>query len=192
MGSNVLIAIPSVILIFGAFWASFKWVISPIRKLISKYTSKIDIIFAELHPNGGNSLKDAVTIIKKSVVKQEMWQRARLSHDETAFFDADDKFSISWVNKSFMRLFGTVEQDILGHNIRNHIDSVDREKFSREQEFAVRNSNDLKVSFRITDAQSMHKCIFLEALAVKDTEGKVIGWAGTLSVKESGFCADNV
>lgn len=69
----------------------------------------IRIIKAEVTPNGGSSLKDAVNSLKKTCDRIEVRQKvldqrskAALHYNETPLFETDTKGRLTWCNEAFL------------------------------------------------------------------------------------------
>ncbi len=177
----------------GAFIAVRKYVYQPFKKFIYKaFTEdrqKLDFIVSELKPNGGGSIKDQINLIRDSVIRTEIWQKTRLSHENLPYFDTDHYGRLVWVNKACMRLFNASENELLGYGIRNFIDHRDKGMFITEWEAAIKNCIDLKTNFRVKNSAGQIKCMEFNALAVRGgKENSVIGYTGVLIEKELGEC----
>jgi len=185
--------IGKIIFAIAGLFSLIKWVIIPIKKFIRKIfledREKLDFIYKELKPNGGGSIKDHINLIRDSVLRTEIWQKTRLSHENLPYFDTNAHGKIIWVNKAFMRILNASESDILGYGIRNFIDNRDKNRVIKEWDESLDKSMDLRTSFRIKDSNGKIRCMECNALAVRGgKDGEIIGYTGVLVEKDITDC----
>lgn len=164
---------------WGVVAAVGRFVVKPWKNLCDT----VNLIKKEVTPNGGGSLKDAVGEIKKSVSKIENWQRARLSHEGTCFFDLDANGRITWANRATLRELGATEDEVTGMNYRAQIATEDRARVAEEIDLATAEERDLKTCFRLRDG----RCVEMALLVVKNGKD-CTGYAGALTRKVAEFC----
>lgn len=158
-------------------------------KVLIEDRQKLDFLVAELKPNHGGSIKDHINLIRDSVLRTEMWQKTRLSHENLPYFDTDPEGRITWVNKSFLKMFAASEMDVLGVGIRNFIDQKDKERAIKDWEAATSHSIDVITSFKIKDNYGHHKCVECRAYAVRGSKNnEIIGYSGSLTEKDMAYC----
>lgn len=184
------------ILIWGVAWSVAKWIFRPLRSWFNKIfvedRQKLDFIVGELKPNGGGSLRDYISSIKDSVIRTEVWQKTRLSHEHLPYFDTDAQGRVTWVNKSLMRLLNASESDVIGYGLKNFIYIKDKHKLTEDWDTAIKNSIDLITHFRIKDSAGQIRCMECSALAVRGgVKNEIIGYTGVLIEKELNSCIDS-
>lgn len=143
---------------------------------------KIDIIFDEITPNGGKSIKDKIDNIDSSLILVSERLRAFLSDTIDAHFETDAKGLCTRVNRTYTRLVERGTSEILGNGWHNCIYQEDRENVIKAWEDAVKEKRELSINFRFETPSG--KVIPVRGTSYKMTndKGEVIGYLGKLKV----------
>lgn len=75
---------------------------------------KLDKVLAELAPNGGGSLRDAIDRIASKQESDNQIRNAVLLNYHDAVFKADENGHYTWVNRTFSNLVNRDREDLLG------------------------------------------------------------------------------
>lgn len=140
---------------------------------------KIDVIFKELIPNHGSSIKDKIdkleislnrnTIITEKILSQMKWV---LEHQNFPIFECDDNGLWVWANEYLIRVFQKNIGYFLGKGWKNIIHPDDREKISLHWEQCIKDRIDCDVVFRTV----IHdKTIKIKLITNKTETGEYIG-----------------
>lgn len=177
--------------LFGFLGFIYRTVVKPILSFINQHQAvveSIELIKKEVTTNGGSSIKDAVSSLKKTCERIELRQkiieeRSKLSlhyHNE-ALFEVDKNGNLLWTNEKFYQITGENQTDLQGLNWINYVQEEDREKFEKELknclsscrkfEFETVNTNGVRVRFvgfpyRINYNQQMGFLFNLSSLGV--------------------------
>lgn len=109
---GLVLAIISILLGLIKLWPYLiKWRdkfmgLAQINSSLDSLNTRVDDILSELKPNGGSSIKDAVTRIEIRQLFAGERQRALMQADTRGIFEADINGHLIWANKSFMQMLG--------------------------------------------------------------------------------------
>jgi PAS domain-containing protein len=148
-------------------------------KPLKSHFEKIDHIYKEVTPNGGGSLKDAITELKGTVARIERRQRTWLSYEENGVFETDGEGRFTWANRSLLHFLNAAFEEVEGNGWKNFVHPDGRERVFREWEEAVRDGRDFKGNVFFRDTLGRKVCLSCEVLAVKEpTLGTFSGYVG--------------
>ncbi len=157
--SNLIAAIAAVILILPIVWSPVKKFIDWIKEIIRKkreLRAGLMRIVAEMSPNGGKSIKDAIARIDASTKTMEFWRKSYMDLDERMLFTSDDLGHCTWVNKAYLKFSGTNQEEILGENWINCVFPEDRDKVIIEWNNAVKNKRSFDLQYRWKNGQDVY------------------------------------
>jgi len=134
----------------GEFWTPFnEYFLEPRRRRRRQFDELIESvetlktqtasIEAEVKPNGGGSMKDAVIRIEKHCDYANAKFRY---HDETsdkAVFEMDEEANITYANRATCILFGADESELTGKNWISKIPALERQSTLQEYRIAAEN-----------------------------------------------------
>jgi PAS domain S-box-containing protein len=154
--------------------------------------NKINVIYSELTPNHGSSLKDKVSRIDNGLMENTKVTRENsemlkivtarqqwiLDMQDTPIFESDANGLCIWVNDAYMTLVKTTKEDILGHVWKNCIHEEDRERVVDEWDHAVRDKRSSHTAFRLAAKDGT-----LQEVECYATKHKDNGYTGKLKVK---------
>ncbi len=183
--SEVLGAITA---IGGLVVAAYKFCVTPIIKHIKRVDEqfvKLDMIYKELQPNSGGSLKDAVNQIRNTVHTIEKRQRAWLSYEDQGIFETDDQGRCIWTNRSYLKMLNVTFDEVQGNGWKNFIHPKNRDYVFEEWAAAVADKRDCKLNIKYLTATNEEVCATVEAFAIKDDEGRLTGYVGVLTAHET-------
>jgi len=151
--------IVSILTILGVLAKGGWWLFKFLRKqydAISKVHQHVEVIFKEITPNGGGSIKDKVNSMSKEITQntkltEQIFYRQRwmMDHREEAIFEAENSGEVSWVNKPYCKLAGRDSNDLLGHNWKNTIHEEDRERVVTNWDSCVKDGRQFEDEYRI-------------------------------------------
>lgn len=137
-------------------------------------------ISAQLVPNGGASLRDAINRIEKATTFGE--RRARLLYDVTdtakGWFEVGANGECLFVSNSWCRMTTMQRDEALGTGWVNSIARNHREAMSESWTDAIDGRRSLDTQFLGTQGVEFH----IHAERVGDTKGDMVGYIGFIEV----------
>jgi len=170
----------------GLFTLLYKKGIKPMWEAITKYSEavdKIDIIFEELTPNGGKSMKDSLGRIEREVALSRERFRALNAETEDAMFETDIKGNCTWVNRTYCKLVQRTPSELMGHGWVNAICQKTREEVVTAWYKSVDEDREFsgKLDFQTPDGN----CIPVKCTSYKMTScmGDRLGYLGVVTIQ---------
>jgi PAS domain-containing protein len=173
--------------IFGTLLAIYRFGVAPIIRHLKDLKGqfvKLDLIFKELQPNSGASLKDAVNQIRNTVHTIEKRQRAWLSYEDQGIFETDDVGRLIWCNRAYLRMLNATFEQVSGNGWKNFIHPDNKELVFKEWTAAIIDKRDCKGNLLYLTADNEKVCATCESFAIKDDSGVLTGYVGVITVHE--------
>ena len=149
-------------------------------KRLNESHRKIDIIFSEMTPNGGSSIKDDVKEIRQEIIIVRERQRALAADGAEAIFETDATGNYIWVNRTYTRLVGRDISEVLGHGWQNTIAPEDQERVITEWYKAVKEHREFSDTFDYVRTSGTR--ITCKVRSIKLThKGTLLGYIGRVS-----------
>lgn len=147
-------------------------------------------IQAELHPNGGSSMRDAVNRIDKRTKDIELnVRRLNVSHEvltevvDAPFFRSDAKGNTTYCSNSLCRLAGmSSSKEYMGMNWLTYVHQDDLEHVRDSWNSAINEKRTYLGNFRIVNPYTgkIYK-IIEKATPVFDDNDIILGWEGVIT-----------
>lgn len=152
--------------------------------MIPKLATDMQIVLAELTPNHGTSIKDAVHRIENEILPRMQDRvdyglealRSYWSNGPQAMFECDEDGLIIWTNKSFQTLTSLTFSEALGRGWRSIIMPEDVEMTVSAGTAARIDGRRLDIKFRAINGKYLH--VESEPLYAQK---KLLGWFGTVT-----------
>ncbi len=159
-------AVPATVKALGRF--------SHVCERLDAIEVQLSTVVAEVKPNGGGSIKDAIKRIEVGLSRARSMQRLMLESSDTAHYETDDRGGNVWANEACARLLGVQVSDFEGAAWRNCIHQDDRQMVGREWGEAVAEGRtySLRHRFVLPNGHTIHVLTTAERF-----EG---GWLGTI------------
>lgn len=151
--------------------------------------SSLDAIRAELHPNGGSSLRDAVNRIDRRTKDMEFSiRRLNISHEvltevvDVPFFRSDANGNTTYCSNSLCRLAGmSSSKEYMGMNWLTYVHEDDLEHTREGWLSAIKEKRTYIGTFRIINPYSnkIYK-ITEKATPVLGDDNEIFGWEGVI------------
>jgi PAS domain S-box-containing protein len=139
-------------------------------------------VHAELVPNGGGSIKDAILRIEQRQLLSERRTWALLADAPTAIFEAGVDGRVRSVNQTFARWAGRDRDDLVGHGWLAAIASADRDRVSHAWRTAVREQREFRESYRLQpDDDGPLIPVVCATHVVRGEREELLGFIGTLT-----------
>lgn len=185
--SNVGLILAGASAIISTLLIVYKKVVKPIYNHFKNWydmMDKIDIIFDEVTPNDGKSIKDRVNKTHRGLTFVSARLKAHLADTQEASFETDEKGNCNYVNRTYTRLVQRSPSEVMGQGWQNCILEEDREYVIQSWKKAINEGRELSIKFRFETPSG--KVIPIKAASYKMTneEGEIIGYLGKIKVLE--------
>lgn len=163
-----------------------------------KLQQDVQGIRAQVSPNGGSSLSDAVNRTEKSVKALASnvallsgTMRANADSDpRRALFECDADGENIWVNKTYMRWVNNSASELLGWGFINVIHTDDQDRVRNEWSRALKEERQYNLRHRITAGDG--SAISVETVATPiSVDGKIERWVGVIRRLDSSYYEDD-
>lgn len=179
----------------GAIYYIIKSWILPMIKAFKRYTKlceKVDIVFEELQPNGGHSIKDAISRLEATVTeikdvhlrRLSERQKALLADKRTALFETDSEGNCIWVNRTYARVAGRTPSELYGHGWQNAIAKDQRDYVTKSWYRAVEESRELILDFSFETPDGIKTPATIKSYKLADEHNNVLGYFGQIHLKK--------
>jgi len=148
------------------------------RKFFIRVVQAVD----ELLPNGGGSIRDAVTRIDRSLQKSEARWVALIERDVTATYECAPTGECTYVNRELCNLFGLDKDEMMGNGWLEAIDGQEeRERVHSVWAHAVKDNLPYACEYKIKNQLTMVRSLIrTTAEPMVDRNGTIIGYNGTI------------
>jgi PAS domain S-box-containing protein len=164
----------------------YRKVFKPMFQAIKQYNNlceKVDVIFYEITPNGGTSIKDTVNIISKDLNEISEMQKALSADAKEALFKTDSEGNCNWINRTYARTVQRTPPELMGHGWQNSIAKDDREHVVKAWYTAVEEDRELTLNFRFETPDGEMIPARLRSYKMTDSKGEIIGYVGSIITK---------
>lgn len=164
-------------------------ILNPLISFFAGLYSQWNSIVAELSPNGGTSIKDAIGRIETRQLVQEQRTKALDNDAKFGIWECDEYGRCIYVNRTYQRITGMQKEDLLGFGWINAIYLDDRQTMLSNWELTLKHQREFYGEFRVE--QSDGKLIQVVSIGhpIADRDGKFKGYVGQLVEKKD---EDNV
>ncbi len=191
----IMVSITVALLIKFVIIPIYKHIYLPVHtfiKLVYNTLMKVDFLEKEMKPNGGSSLRDAVTRIEVDIKgltthlnKAESRQEALLEFlgmgaDAFGFFESDKNGECVYVSQKYCEITGLLEEDALGMGWISSIHTEDRDKVFNEWKTCTNQHRAFILTYRIRNRRNNNNILVnCYAIPIK-IEGTINSYIGTI------------
>ncbi len=143
------------------------------------------VVFKEVTPNHGTSIKDQISSLDKSIVRnneltEKIFHRQRwlMENHKSAVFEATSDGLFAWVNEEFAHFFGKSAVLFVGNGWKNIVHQDDRHRVEEHWNSCVRDKIDIEICFK---AYTSSKDVITVKLIANKSES---GYIGSITVKK--------
>ena len=165
-----------------ATWFIARW------RMTSLLLNELKSIHAELKPNGGASLRDAIGRIEERQAIADAMQWAHHEHDTVPVWESDLSGSIQRCNPAFARLLGVSTEDLRGHGWMSMIVEDDLQDVQEKIENAENYGQNLNMDYKAYRWGEMPIKLETRWRRVQNHRGKTVGYVGTVLSHEEVAC----
>ena len=176
----------------GAFMFTKKYLYAPVKEYAEKFRKLIETnekqqallswIQAEMKPNGGSSMRDAISRIERRVAASETKTNLIFAQLAVAAFETDAEGKCLFVTDAWCRLTGVSHHEALGHGWINGIHPDDRDRVFEEWRQSVEQSRPFSLTYRVGQAGTY---TWVNGISrVVCVGSKPVGYVGILSPLE--------
>ena len=113
------------------------WVKKLWEKTVGRKAAQLNRIEAELHPNGGFSIRDVLNRIEATLIDSDAFLRAQLNIHAVSVVRTDIQGKLTQVNRQYQRMVGYSISELVGDGWVNAIHPDNRDKIISEWNDAV-------------------------------------------------------
>ncbi len=165
-----------------------------VRKLTPGYKQGLllDQILAELHPNGGGSLRDSINRIERnqSIIVNEVklgtrWQRLIVDEIGLATFITDSSGKFLSVSQGYINMTGLTLEEVLGEGWRNSLAEQETTRVGAAWDQAIDQRRDFHITTVCHNRQTDREMpVYIDAYVVHTDAACISGWVGRVSFVE--------
>lgn len=189
----------ALLVLLGAIYSLWKWIIPTFKSVkhsfvqMDKIGDIADIVLTEFRPNGGSSMRDAVTRIelnvqevRKDVMRIDARQGALVASLSDPIYEANAQGLFTKVNSAFLQLTGRSTDEVLGNGWELTVHPDDRKRVWEEWQAAVARRRAFESRFRMVDIDGTQYCVRSVAHPYTEPNAiEVFGFLGRLiDIKE--------
>ena len=156
-----------------------------VSRSVESQNDTLNSVLAEVLPNGGSSLKDAVSRIERRQILFDGRAHAMMQEENKPMFEADVYGNCVWVNRKLARITGRSQEDLRNNGWINIIHEDDREAVVREWRKSVSEHRSFSMSCRIElgdTGSGGHKSFKIISYPIRDENFNAIGYLGVWRV----------
>ena len=142
---------------------------------------KIEFVFQECKPNGGQSIKDAIKRIEDNQILLMNKNRIILDDYHTAIVETNAEGLITWANSTYLELTDRELRDILGNGWVNAIAPEFRDEVFADWQEALEQERNYEGYFEIQKPNGKRVKVHGTAIPTKDAE-HIRGYIGKVKI----------
>lgn len=142
---------------------------------------KIQKMAEEFRPNGGSTLRDAINRIEEKVTVNEQKTLAIIKSMPLGSWVSDAKGKMIDLNRSLCKITGRTESELKGDNWSNWVHPSEKEDVFEEWKRCVDNDLNFDMEYKTILSNGKIQKVHSVAYQLRDKDGKLIGFLGTLS-----------
>lgn len=155
--------------------------IADIKTDIGSVARQLDFIVAELHPNGGASIRDSLNRIELRQVLQEQRQKAILSDMSVGVFETNTEGEFIWVNRKYLRMTGRAPDEVKGSGWINTIAHRDRERVVLAWSKAIEEGREFEEEFMMITPDNERVQVQARTYKMSAQDDSPLGFLGMLT-----------
>jgi len=150
------------------------------EKTLGRRGAQLCRIEAELHPNGGISLRDIINDINREVTESVALQKAYMASSNEAIFITNNKGNYTWVSPNFQELVSRTCDQLRGKGWLNIIPRNKRSDVEASwYKHAIKDERDFEEILEFTRGPSEKPFkVLVHATRMRNNKGKIIGYFG--------------
>jgi PAS domain S-box-containing protein len=141
---------------------------------------KIEKIYEQVTPNGGSSFRDAVDRIEVITVGLEQKLSAYMMDTRHGIFETDDKGNYIWVNRTYCRMLGKRESEMLGKSWVNCVHEDERDRVLKSWNYALENTIEFNLIFKMVTNDGVILPVHAHANPMTNGKKVLIGYLGII------------
>lgn len=123
-----------------------------------KLYKTLNYIMAELKPNSGSSLRDAINRIENKVATIDLAQKAYMDVDSPIpIFQTDFEGNLVWVNKAYLKLVSRPMNEVLGTGWELIIPQEERSRIREEWYRAIKEHRVFEYCYDLINSETENK-----------------------------------
>lgn len=139
--------------------------------------SKLDKLVAEVSPNGGASMRDAINRIEATQIRTEERVRILLLDSNDGIWESDANGMCIWANRTLLNLMDLEIHEVTGNGWIAAIQESERNRVVTEWRHAVEDKREFRLEFPYQTRSGKIKNVSCRASPMLKL-GKICGWIG--------------
>lgn len=168
--------------ILGSGWAFWFKIGRPVMAWgfrTAEIVSKLDKLVAEVSPNGGSSMRDAINRIEANQVKTEERVRILLLDSSDGIWESDAQGMCIWANRTLLNIIDLELHEVVGNGWIAAIQEDQRNRVVLEWRHAVEDKREFRLDFPYQTRSGEIRNVSCRASPMLKL-GKVCGWIGVV------------
>ena len=161
----------------GVLWLK---VLKPLLAFGSNIRAQWNHVVAELTPNGGSSIKDAIGRIETRQLIEVQVRKALSNDSLSGVWETDASGQCTYANRTYQRIVGRSYEDLEGWGWTNIIHKDDRAHVVQEWKEAVADRREFQTKFRVVRPDDETVYVTSVGHPLKDRAGNLKGFVGQL------------
>jgi PAS domain S-box-containing protein len=151
-------------------------------KEVGNTKKKIDKIYTEMAPNGGSTIRDAITRIEMRLVGVEQKQNVYLLEAPAGMFESNQDGRFISVNRTLCTLVGRIEGELTGMGWINSVAEEDRDRVFDKWTKCIKEKMEYHDRFNMKHKGGEVFSVNAVAYPMEHPNSKaIIGWLGTIT-----------
>lgn len=163
----------------GVLWYLYRKIIRPTYLNMMEINNAVPLIaeiHAQMYVNGGQSLRDAINRIEKTITSLSQKQKIFMYDIRHGVFETDAQGKVQAVNRTLCRLLGVSETDLQGNGWLNSISEEWRDKVYAHWNHCIANEIEFRMKFDMITTNEILVHVHVIATPIHLPDSKVCGF----------------
>ncbi len=165
---------------FGFAGSAWKWVIKPSISFLNGLWDQWNRMVAELTPNGGSSIKDAVGRIETRQIIFDQKMKALNNDARFGVWESDSTGKVTYANRTYQRITGRSLEDLENWGWVNTISMSDRERVLDDWALSIKQEREFASKFNVIKPDGTNVDVISVGHPLKCRNGTLKGYIGQL------------
>ena len=165
--------------ILTALYACYKGTVK-VYKGGRKVTEQWNRMVAELTPNGGSSIKDAIGRIETRQLIEVQVRKALNNDAIYGIWESDSEGRSTYANRTYQRIVGRNFEDLEGWGWVSAVHPDDRKRITDEWKLSIEQKREFSNEFRVLRPDGNEVQVISVGHPLKDRDGNLKGYVGQL------------
>jgi len=169
--------------ILTALYACYKGTVK-VYKGGRKVTEQWNRMVAELTPNGGSSIKDAIGRIETRQLIEVQVRKALNNDAIYGIWESDSEGRCTYANRTYQRIVGRNYEDLEGWGWVSAVHPDDRKRITDEWKLSIEQKREFSNEFRVLRPDGNEVQVISVGHPLKDRDGNLKEYVGQLVISD--------